>query len=518
MEAEIGIRLGDLITLVLYFVAMLGIGYWCSVRMTGTEGYFVGGRNIPGWAVGLSMLGTAISSISFLAYPQAAYETDWAKLIPGFMVPIAALFGIYFFIPYYRRAGLVSVNQYLEMRFAPWARAYGCILWSVFSFTRMGLILYLLSTTVKAMTGYDIYFLIFVMGFIVTAYTVMGGIEAVIWTDVVQTIILLLGGLLCIVIICFDLSGGLMTILNEAGAANKFVLSSNMDMNLFQETLWVLLLYGLFSNLQEFVGDQTKVQRYCAARTEAGAISSLIIGGIGCIPVWSLFMFVGTSLWVYYNHFPEHLPAVISSAEVFPYFILNELPVGLAGFVIAAVMAAAMSSIDSSMNGAATVLTSDIYQRFLVKEKTDNHYLNAARLITLLAGAGMIAFSMLTAYLIDHQFMTLKTLLGYNFFFTSLLAGGIGGLFFMGMFTTRSNTQGALAGIVLALIVTFYMTSQVIPFLPENLKSPFHQNMITVFSNIVSFVVGYGISMAFPAPAMDKLKDLTVWTYQKNAG
>lgn len=515
MDAEIGIRLGDLFTLILYFVFMLGIGYWCSTRMKGTEGYFVGGRSVPGWAVGISMLGTAISSISFLAYPETGFNSDYTNLIPGFMVPIAAIFGILFFIPFYRRAGLVSVNQYLEMRYAPWARAYGCIMWSLFAFTRMGLILYLLSATVKAMTGYDIYLIIIVMGILVTAYTVMGGIEAVIWTDVMQTIILLLGGLVCIFVACFGVPDGLTTILNEAGAAKKFALSSNTEFSLSVKTLWVMLLFGVFYNLQEFVADQTKVQRYCAAKTEFGAKLSLIIGGIGCIPVWAMFMFVGTCLWVFYNHFPEHLHESISSAEVFPYFILNELPIGVAGFVIAAVLAAAMSSIDSSMNGTATVLTSDIYQRFLVKEKDDNHYFKAARLITFVAGFGMIVLSVFIAYIIDHNILKKDTVLDLNFFFTSLLAGGIGGLFFLGMFTKRCNAQGALVGIVLAVIVSLYMTSYKVSFLPEAYSSPFHDNLITVFSNIVSFVVGYAISLAFPAPSIEKLKDLTVYTYNK---
>ncbi len=513
MEADIGIRIGDIFTLILYFVIMLGIGYWCSTRMKGTENYFVGGRSIPGWAVGISMLGTAISSVSFLAYPEAAFQSDWSKIIPGFMVPIAVLFGIYVFVPYYRRAGLVSVNQYLEMRYAPWARAYGCIMWSVFSFSRMGLILYLLSAAVRAMTGYDIYLIIIVLGILVSIYTVMGGIEAVIWTDVMQTIILIFGGIICIFTVAYGIPEGFSTIMREAGAEQKMTITSNMDLNLFQETLWVLLLYGLFANMQEFVADQTKVQRYCAAKSDGAAKLSLVIGGVGCIPIWALFMFVGTCLWVFYQMYPEQLPDVISNAEVFPYFILNELPVGIAGFVIAAVLAAAMSSIDSSMNGVATVLTSDIFKRFMIKDKDDRYYLFAARSITFFAGAGMILFSLYIAYIINQDVMDLSTVLGFNFFFTSLLAGGIGGLFFLGMFTKRSNAQGALAGILLAVLVTLYMTSNVMPFLPESLSSPFHKNMITVFSNIVSFIIGYFVSLAFPAPSMDKLKNLTVWTW-----
>lgn len=506
-----------MVTLVIYFAAVIGIGVWTSKKMAGTEGYFVGGRSIPGWAVGISMLGTAISSITFLAYPGTAYSSNWSLLVPGLTVPIGALFAIYLFVPYYRRANLVSVNQYLEMRFAPWARAYGCIMWSMFSFIRMGIILFLLSLPIKTMTGFDTFGIIVVLGILVTAYTVMGGIEAVIWTDVVQTLVLLFGGLICVATVWAEVPGGMAAILSDAIEGEKFYMSIDSDFSLVRETLWVLLLYGLFQNLQEFASDQTKVQRYCAANSGRAARLSVWVGGIGCIPVWMLFMFVGTCMWVFYHYFPQQLPEGILSDEVFPYFILNELPVGVAGFLIAAVIAAAMSSIDSSMNGTATVLTTDIYKRFLVKDRDDAHYLMWARWITAAAGAGMIAFSLTVAYIVEHDILQKDTILGIAFFFFSLFAGGIGGMFFLGFFSTRVNSQGLAIGVVLAVLVSAYMAFGEFKILPEAWSSPLHRYMINVCSNTICFVIGYFCSFLFAPPPRDQLTNLTVWTDESAA-
>ncbi len=509
-EAVISMRFGDLVALIIYFCITLGIGFWCSTRLKSTESYFVGGRRVPGWAVGISMLGTAISSVTFLAYPGNAFDKDWRMLVPGLMIPIAAFLAVYVFVPFFRRARLVSVYQYLELRFGVWARVYGCIMWSIHSFFRMGVILFLLSLPVQTVTGYDQYTIIIVLGILVTIYTVVGGIEAVIWTDVLQTIVLIMGGIFCIATVFMDLPGGASTVFADGWASQKFNLSFNFDFTLMEETLLVLILYGLFQNLQEFVSDQTKVQRYCAASTDRGAQRATWLGGVGCIPVWIVFMFVGTCLWVYYNHFPN--PAVTEMAidkpdQVFPFFILHRLPVGIAGFVIAAVMAAAMSSIDSSMNGVATVLTTDIYHRLFVKGRDDRFYLNVARWITALAGLFMIFWALALTRIES-------SILPVAFAIYAVLAGGLGGLYFIGMFTRRANSQGALVGIILAIIVTIWMTLSNLGQMPDSIASHFHRLMTNVATNIVSFVIGYLASFAFPKPAMEKLENLTIWTFQ----
>ncbi len=513
----VGIRGLDLAALVIYFVVTIGIGCWCSIKLKTTEGYFVGGRKIPGWAVGISMLGTAISSVTFLAYPGSAFQGNWSKLVPGLTLPIAAVVGVYVFVPFYRRIKLVSAFEYAERRFGAWARVYGCITWALNAAYRMGIILFLVSLLVRKMTGYDLYTTIIVMGILVTIYTVMGGIEAVIWTDVIQTIVLLMGGLLCIVIVFFQIPGGVGAVFSQAIEGQKFNLTVNWEMSLYMETVWVLMLYGLFQNLQEFACDQTKIQRYCAASSERGAKNSVWIGGIGCIPVWIIFMFVGTSIWAFYQSNPTLLPSGIMPDDVFPHFILTQLPAGLSGLVIAASLAAAMSSIDSCMNGVSTVLTTDIYQRFMSKNRDDSHYLTIARLITGLSGVLMISASLFLAWIVTNEVIELESILGLGFFIYSVLACGVGGLYFLGFFTVSSNSKGVMVGIALAMIITIWMLISELGFLPKFAESQFHRLTINVFSNVASFVVGYLFSYLFEAPREEQLKGLTVWTNKDEA-
>jgi len=195
--------------------------------------------------------------------------------------------------------------------------------------------------------------------------------------------------------------------------------------------------------------------------------------------------------------------------RVFPHFILTKLPVGLAGFVIAAIIAAALSSIDASMNGAATVMTSDIYRRHLVPGRSDKHYLNVAKILTAVSGLFMLVWAL--------SLMQIESsILPIAFAIYSVLAGGLGGLFFVGIFSKRANSQGALIGVVLSLIVTIWMTLSALDQLPESYSSPFHKLMINVITNIVSFMIGYFASYAFAPPKPEQLTNLTIWTFKED--
>ena len=322
------------------------------------------------------------------------------------------------------------------------------------------------------------------------------------------------------------------------------------------------MISGLIGNIQEFASDQTKVQRYCAAASDKEARWAVWFTGLACIPVWALFMFVGTCLYVFYGVVEDAaVQAGMKADQVFPHFILTQLPVGLGGFVIAAVLAAAMSSIDSSMNGTATVLSVDIYRRLLVKDKDDKHYLFVARLLTTLGGCFMIVVACLIT-LIDAD-----SLLYIGFVIGSVMAGGLGGVFILGFFSTRTNSKGIAIGVVAALLMIFYLTlSQIdnmiieaetktaveeklsaladagelgengkpsekqkqavlyeaeaelaesekgLRLLPDSLRSKLHPFLIGVLSNLTAFVIGYLASFFFPKPSDEKLYRATWWT------
>ena len=504
MESAV-LRTGDLITIVTYLVGMVVLGFFCARRVRTTEGYFVGGRAMPGWAVGLSMLATAISSITFLAYPGSAYAGNWSLLVPGLMLPIAAFFGIKIFVPFYRKAMLVSAYQYLERRFGTLGRVYACLVFSTLSIWRMAIVLFLLALPIKTLTGWESDTTILVCGVVVTTYTVMGGIQAVVWIDVVQGILLMLGGLVTIATVFVTVPGGPLEIFREGWAARKFNLGVSFEWDFCKMTLWVLVLNGLIGNLQEFSSDQTKVQRYCAAKTTQAAQRAAWVCGLGCIPVWVMFMFVGTCLFVYYQNFPDRLASGLRADEIFPHFILTQMPSGLGGLVVAAVMAAAMA-IDSSMNATASVLTKDIYENLYFPGKTDKHYLIVGIVISAILGLCMVLGALLLTTI------QRSTILEIAFIIGAICTGGLGGFVFLGFFSTRANGRGAAVGVIYALILIVYLTLSELGALPENLKAPLHPFLIGVVGNVTSLLIGYLASFHFPAPRREDLRDLTYWT------
>ncbi|MFH1737579.1 MAG: sodium:solute symporter [bacterium] len=452
------IRMGDLITLSIYLVGTLGLGLWFGIKTKTTEGYFLGSRKMPGWAVGISLLGTAISSITFLAYPGSAYDGNFSRIVPGLAFPIGAMAAIFIFVPFYRKTGFVSAYTYFEHRFGLWGRVYVCALFSLGQIWRMGLILYLLSMAIKSMhPELDLQMVILIIGTFVTIYTVLGGIEAVIWTDVFQTLCLILGGFAVIVVAFMSIDGGASTVFSMGAANGKFSLigeqaTSALDLSLARDTLLMLILVGSIGSICEFALDQTHIQRYCAASTDAGARRAVWIGAMGCVPVWLLFMFVGTCLWVFYQTHPGAMHREMLADEVFPYFILTQLPNGMGGVVIAGVLAAAMSSIDSSMSGMTSVVTEDIYKRILFRGREDSHYLKAAKVIATMSGVLMIVVAAGLTLLRQEAILDLCFILG------SVLGAGFGGLFMIGFFTMRTNSFGAAIGVILSTLVTFGMT------------------------------------------------------------
>ncbi|MCB0732603.1 MAG: sodium:solute symporter, partial [Ignavibacteriae bacterium] len=199
----------DVTALIFYLGILTLMGIYFSRKNTNTEEYFVGGRSFSGWIVGLSMVGTSISSVTFLAFPADAFKTAWLRILPGFTLPIAIIISAFVFLPFYRRTKLISAYEYLEQRFGPSVRTYGALTFTIGQLVRISMILYLLSLLMHEITGLDPITSILIAGLFVSFYTIVGGIDAVIWTDVLQTMMLILGGVLCLIVIIVNLPGGL---------------------------------------------------------------------------------------------------------------------------------------------------------------------------------------------------------------------------------------------------------------------------------------------------------------------
>lgn len=503
------LHLTDLVIIVIYMVAMALIGVWFSRRQTSTERYFIAQRSIPGWAMGISLYATVISSVTFIAYPGAAYAGDWNQLVPGFMViPVLAL-AVYFFIPFYRRVVGMSAYEYFGKRFGERTRAFSAVAFACGHFSKLAFVFYLVALTVNSLTGWNIYWVTLIMGIVTVFYTFCGGLEAVIWTDVIQGFVKAFGIIICLGYLLFLPPGGPSAAFHAAWHAGKFSLGS-MDFDLTKKGFWVMTLYGLFWFMQQYAVDQTVVQRYLVTPTNKQAIKGTLLGGLLCVPVWTLFMLIGSLLWSFYHLTGEKFPDYITkSDQIFPYFLATHIPAGLAGLFMASLFAAAMSTISSTLNCLAVIGTEDLYRRFR-PAASDARRLRMGKGIVIGAGLLTTAIAMLLDRYAGHA-------LSLYFTATAILSGGLLGLFFLAFFSTRANARGAWIGIIACLIFTGWATltnGKTQLFDLGNYNFPLPGVMIGVIGHIVLLVVGYLASFCFAQPESAS-RELTFWSWLK---
>jgi solute:Na+ symporter, SSS family len=507
----------DLAIIIVYLAVMMGIGLYFSRRQTSTTQYYIAGRGIPAWALGLSILATLISSITFIAYPGQGFASNWILLVQGLMVPFVLIFLVWFIVPLFRQSIGLSAYEYFEHRFGLFARLYASFAFAMAHFSKMGTVFFLLALVVSTMLGVDVSLLIFVLGVTVIAYTLLGGIEAVIWSDVVQGILLLAGGLLCLGVLFFALPVPISELIGTAYAAGKIDVGP-YDLDLKRLTFVVMVLNGTFYAIQKYGTDQTIVQRYLAARTDRQAVHAALVGVILCVPVWALFMFVGSMLYSYYTVSGVTLPEGIRADAVFPYFIMTELPFGITGLILAGLIAAAFSSLDSDLNSLSAVAVRDYYTRFK-SGVSDEAALRFGRWFVVACGAASILIAL---YYVRAGG---EAILGIVFTLYAIFSGGIAGLFLLGILSTRANRQGLNTGIVACILFTAWalLTSTPLgasrtPLLdlgPYNYTH--HSLMLGVYTHVVLFGVGYVASFFFQGPPVDRQLTLYGWLDKRKA-
>ncbi len=508
----------DIGTLSAYLAGIIAMGIYFSRKNTSTEEYFVGGRSFTGWVVGFSLVGTSISSITFLAFPADAFKTAWLRFLPNLMLPVGIVIASYIYLPFFRRGKITSAYQYLEGRFGPSIRVYGAVAFIITQLVRVSMILYLLSLVLHEMLGLSPTMCILVGGIFVAVYTIIGGIDAVIWTDVIQTIVLTLGSVLCLAIIIHALPGGLGQIFSVAAAENKFALAELADgklnpvpwgFSLERKTVMMMFCLGLITWLSEYSTNQNTVQRYCASKNAREARKAMWVCVCVSLPIWTFYMFLGTSLFVFFKVFPtaetgEMLTGVRKAEQVLPFFIMNYLPPGVTGLVIAAALAAAMSSLDSIINAVATVGIVDIYRRHLVKGRDDRHYLKVAWIFASVAAAIMICGAILLAK------SDTKTLQDTATILASLFGGGLLGMYMLGFLTNKGDARAVGFGIGATILFTCWTMLSSRQLLPKALEVPFDLYYTIILGNIVMFVVGFIAGILLPKKQRD-LTNLTVW-------
>ncbi|HET7746722.1 MAG TPA: sodium/solute symporter [Vicinamibacteria bacterium] len=504
----------DWLVILAYFAATAWIAWAVGQKSRTTEGYFLGGRSLPGWVVGFSIAGAAISSITFLALPADAFKTAWLRMLPNLVLPLGVLAGSRYFLHFYRDGRTTTAFEFLERRFGPSTRLYGAFTFLVGQLLRISIILFLLGQLTHELTGLSPTASIIVSGLFVSAYTVVGGIAAVVWTDVVQTVILALGGLVCLAIVAAQLPGGLFEILAVAWAHDKLsffdlapggaLQPTRLGLTLSEKSVAMMLVVGASHWLGEYACNQNVVQRYCATASTHEARRALWIGCAWMIPIWLVFQLLGTALWVFYQRFPTPvstgiLAGDLTAERIVPHFVVTQLPVGFTGLVVAGVLAAAMSTLDSSLNAIAAVGVVDVYRRHVARSTDDRRDLRVAKAISCFAAVAMIAGALL---LLDARTRTLQdaatTLI-------ALTSGGLLGLYLLGFLTRRGDGRSVAFAIAATLALSLYRAVSPASWFPAALRIPaldaVHGYYTALLAHVVMFTIGWLAGLALPRRA-----------------
>ncbi len=675
----------DLSVVILYFVGVTAIGLYWAKRNKSTEEYFLGNRSFGGWVIGLSMIGTSISAVTFLAFPGDTYKTAWLRIISNIGIVAGTIAAAYLYIPFFRGARATTAYQFIEGRWGHSVRGYAAVSFLPGQLLRLATILYLLSQLVHTLTGIPLWVAVVASGVFVSFYTIVGGIEAVIWTDVVQTLVLLLGGIMILTVVVLALPGGLWQIFDVALADAKLsftewvfgdgisapmksaslatsgaladlqnaVLVVGADtLNQFHRTAWwlqhapeqlqaasmvvgadsvgaikavtmvtgqdsighlfptvlqvgrdtisglastsfgppdqvtggaaagwqfatlplretalafgadtiraagslllvgadvagrlhsatilvgadslsafdlsalsytaselthaslivgpdvfpqampaswaftvsektalMMLLTGILGWIDQLAANQNVVQRYCAARTTAEARKATWITCWMSVPIWAYFAFIGTALYVFFKVYPDGTAYNIlmglggaKAEQILPYFALHYLPVGIAGLVVAAALAAAMSSLDSSINAISTVTITDIYKPYIVKGRDDSHYLRAAKWLAVISSVIMIGAALILVW------TPTKTLQDTLIIIGNFLGGGIMVIFMMGLFTKIGDAKGVFIGLIGLYAFKVWVFLCNIGVLPSSVRPPVDNYFVGITGELI---------------------------------
>jgi SSS family solute:Na+ symporter len=505
----------------LYLVAVLWIGLRYS-RQEGADSYFLGHKKIPGWAVGISMFASILSSFTFIAFPGWAFDGNWAILLREFQMFTVLMVCGFWIIPIYRRVIRMSVYEYLEKRVGAFARLYISAGTIILTPLGNGVLLYVVSLALHSMTGWDMRAIILTLGLITFVYAFLGGIEAVVWTEVLQGLLFMGAGLVTVLFLIFwaspDSAGSLLGVAWEGG---KFNLGS-WEPSLSKETAWVFIVAGLVSAFAKFSRDPSMVQRYLLASDSKAAFRAALISTLCCVLTWTLFTMIGSLLWAYYQTYPDRMPTVaLKGDEVFPYFMASAMPKGVTGFILAGLCASAMSGLAAALNTIGAVAVSDFYLRFARHPSERRQLLISRSVVTALAFLSLLCAWALTFW----EGGIMRFVLNVLTQVAALVVGGATGMFLLGLMTRRASPRGIYIGLVVGMLFTTWAILTGNPAISDWMAAhvmlwdymprySMHIWLVAFWADVVAFIFGFGASVlldrGYRAP-----RELTVWALRE---
>jgi SSS family solute:Na+ symporter len=479
-----------------YFLVVATIGLWAARRRKRTtDEYFLANRRMPGWVVGFAIVGTVISSVSFVALPGATFARNWWLIVPNMMVPFVLLFAVRYVVPFYRRVVRMSSYEYLEKRFGYFARLYGSAGFLLLRTIDLSFTLLLTSIAVEVVTGWDIRLVIVGIGLFTVLYTLIGGIEAVVYTDVLQGLVLAAGAMTIVMIILLRPDSP-VAVISTAASGGKFELGdfSFSWSSLFgaEPTFWILALSGLLHFGRAYMTEPNMVQRYLIAKSDGEAKRGVLAGALSCLPIWLTFAFIGSCLWAFYQLTQQEIPPDVLQKpdNILPYFISTQLPTGLVGLILAAILSSCNSSVSSDLNSVGTVMTQDYFIRARP---------NSSERSRLLFGRIAVAVTGLLCVLLANVLISAraKALVELIVTLGMIFSGGMLGLFALGFLSKRATRRGAYTGT--AVCLAFILWATVTGPLKVNLGLNFsmHPIMIGVLSHFILFGTGFVTSLLF---------------------
>ena len=471
--------------LILYLLGMVYLGYYFMKRASNSsDDFFKGGGRIPWWAAGISIFATMLSAITYMSIPAKAYATDWTYYPMQICILVVSFPVIKYYLPFFRRLNVTTAYEYLERRFNSATRLMASILFIVFMVARTALVLFLPSLAMTAVTGINIYICIALMALITILYCTMGGVEAVVWGDVIQGIILVGGAILAAVYLIVNTgdngASDFWQIATDHDKFRLFLFDPEHPFDFVNATWWVVILGGLANNLISYTSDQTVIQRYLTTSDEKSAARGILTNGLMSVVVTIAFFTIGTGLYTFFKTHPAELDITMAKGDaIFPFFMMSQLPAGLAGLLIAAVFAATMSTIASNINSISTAFTVDLWSKWKApynpsvgdkqagsvpgglpagddKEPASptggsRGAVYVARIAGICAGLLGMAIAWLMAT------VDIQSLLDYFNTILGLLSGAIGGLFLMGIFFPRIESRAAIIGFLCGTATVLYM-------------------------------------------------------------
>ena len=502
----------DWIVIGLYFVVMFLIGMFFARRTKSTDDYFKAGGRVPALVTAMSIYATALSSISFIAIPASVYNNSWLLGMAPLGIILMVLWAAYTFVPFFRRVNVTTAYEYLGRRFDNSFRLVGSLTFILFHVVRMAIVIYLPTLAIQqVLPTLNPVLITVIVSIFCVAYTSMGGIEAVLWSDAIQTVVLLLGAFLVIIVGFSSAPEGIGQGFKLLADDGKIISPDFFSLDLAKSSIWVMIVGGFVNSIYSYVGSQDIVQRYATNKDENEAKKSLFMNvPLLCTSV-IIFIGMGSALYIYF-HFKTTLPENVNGNAILPYFVVNALPVGISGLVIAAIFAAAQSTVSSSLNSVSTCMTADILEYFK-PDMEDASKLKFARLSSWIVG---IFSTLLAIYFI---FNGQSDMFLYFQAITGLLGGPIAAVFLVGIFFDKIESKAVWVGFDLSVIVAFYVSDpdgMLTKFIPGYAKPKIFEFMISFIIIGVGVIGSFLASFAFGKPSPEKIKGLTYSTTMKN--